>query len=42
MTSGKAEGFKGNTGMMPAKGGFASLSDEKIAAVVQYMVSQSK
>ena len=36
------EGFKGETGIMPAKGGAMSLSDEEISAVVQYMVSQSK
>lgn len=36
------EGFKGETGIMPAKGGATSLSDEEISAVVQYMVLQSK
>jgi len=36
------EGFKGNSGYMPAKGGFMSLSDDEIAATVQYMVSQSQ
>ena len=35
-------GFKGKTGVMPAKGGFVSLSDEEIASVVEYMVLQSK
>jgi cytochrome c5 len=36
------KGFKGKTGVMPAKGGFVSLSDEEISFAVQYMVSQSK
>lgn len=42
LTQHAIEGFKGKTGIMPPKGGFASLSDEEISAVVQYMVSQSK
>jgi cytochrome c5 len=36
------EGFKGDKGYMPPKGGFMSLSDDEIAATVQYMVSQSQ
>ena len=36
------EGFKGNVGFMPPKGGFASLSDEEVAAAVAYMVSQAQ
>ena len=36
------KGFKGDTGYMPPKGGFMSLSDEDISATVQYMVSQSQ
>ena len=36
------EGFKGETGFMPAKGGFANLSDEQVVAAIEYMVSQSK
>lgn len=36
------EGFKGDSGFMPAKGGNPSLSDEDVAAAVEYMVSQSK
>ena len=35
-------GFQGSAGFMPAKGGFAFLSDEDVAAAVAYMVSQSK
>lgn len=35
------EGFTGKGGMMPAKGGNASLSDEDVKAAVQYMVKQS-
>lgn len=36
------EGFKGNSGFMPAKGGRADLSDADVGAAVEYMVSQSK
>lgn len=35
------EGFTGKAGMMPAKGGNASLSDEDVKAAVRYMVKQS-
>ncbi|XXQ69408.1 c-type cytochrome [Neisseriaceae bacterium B1] len=35
------EGFTGKAGMMPAKGGNATISDEDIKATVQYMVKQS-
>lgn len=35
-------GFQGNSGFMPAKGGRTDLSDEDIGAAVEYMVSQSK
>lgn len=34
------EGFKGNTGFMPAKGGYMALSDDDVSLAVQYMVSQ--
>ena len=36
------EGFKGDKGYMPPKGGYLSLSDEEISITVQYMVSQSQ
>ena len=36
------EGFSGATGFMPAKGGFANLTDEQIEAIVDYMVEQSQ
>lgn len=36
------EGFQGDTGIMPPKGGRADLSDEQVKAAVDYMVSQSK
>ena len=40
LTQHAIEGYKGQTGYMPPKGGFMSLSDDDIAATVQYMVSQ--
>jgi cytochrome c5 len=36
------KGFTGKKGMMPAKGGNASLSDADVKAAVDYMVSQGK
>ena len=36
------EGFTGATGMMPAKGGNPSLSDEQVIATVQWMVDNLK
>jgi len=35
-------GFQGATGVMPAKGGDASLSDDEVAAAVEWMVEQSQ
>lgn len=36
------EGYSGQKGMMPAKGGNPSLSDDDIKAAIGYMVAQSK
>ena len=36
------EGFTGEKGMMPAKGGNPSLSDEEMKAAVDYMVDLSR
>lgn len=35
------EGFTGSKGMMPARGGAASLSDDDVKAAVDYMADQS-
>jgi cytochrome c5 len=35
-------GYQGSAGYMPAKGGFAYLSDEDVAAAVAYMVAESQ
>jgi cytochrome c5 len=36
------QGYQGSKGVMPPKGGRADLSDEAVAAAVQYMVDQAK
>ena len=36
------DGFQGESGYMPPKGGFTNLSDEEVKAAVQYMVAQSR
>lgn len=36
------EGFQGQAGYMPAKGGRSDLSDDQVRAAVQYMVDQSQ
>ncbi len=36
------EGFTGEKGMMPAKGGNIALSDDEVKAAVDYMLSQLK
>jgi cytochrome c5 len=33
-------GFQGDTGFMPAKGGFVNLSDDEVRSAVQYLVDQ--
>lgn len=35
-------GFQGNTGVMPAKGGNPTWSDEEVEAAVRYMIEQSQ
>ena len=35
-------GYSGNTGEMPARGGNPALTDKEIELAVEYMVSQSK
>lgn len=35
-------GFQGEAGVMPPKGGFANLSDEEVKAAVDYMVENSQ
>ena len=35
------EGFTGEKGMMPARGGGASLSDDDVKAAVDFMADQS-
>lgn len=36
------EGYKGDKGFMPAKGGRADLKDADVKAAVDYMVAESK
>ena len=36
------QGFTGSTGVMPARGGHTSLSDEAVTVAVQFMVDQSQ
>ena len=36
------QGFQGNAGMMPPKGGNMALSDDEVKAAVDHMVAQSQ
>ena len=36
------EGFQGDKGVMPPKGGFTNLSDDEVRAAVDYMMEQSQ
>ncbi len=36
------KGFKGKTGFMPPKGGFAAIPDDDVKAALVYMVESSK
>lgn len=36
------QGFTGKKGIMPAKGGFTTLSDDEVTAAVDYMVSRAQ
>ncbi|MDD9811821.1 MAG: c-type cytochrome [Gammaproteobacteria bacterium] len=42
MVANAINGFQGATGVMPAKGGNAALSDDAVAAAVEWMVEQSQ
>jgi len=42
LTKHAIDGFQGNTGYMPPKGGRTDLSDQEISSAVEYMVSESK
>jgi cytochrome c5 len=42
MTKKSIEGFEGETGVMPPKGGNAILTDEEVTNAVTYMVSKLK
>ena len=42
MKTNAIKGFTGKSGVMPAKGGRADLSDDAVKSVVDYMVSKSK
>ena len=42
MTKNSITGFTGKAGMMPAKGGNASLTDEEVTSAVAFMADKSK
>ena len=35
-------GYQGNSGFMPAKGGNSALTDEEVSSAVSYMLEQSR
>jgi cytochrome c5 len=42
MIDNAVNGFKGNSGFMPAKGGHQALTDEEVSSAVMYMLELSK
>lgn len=42
LTANAINGFQGEAGVMPAKGGRADLSDEQVAAAVEHMVNAAQ
>ncbi len=42
ITKKSIDGFQGKAGMMPAKGGNASLTNEQVSSAVAFMVDKSK
>ena len=42
LVSHATDGFKGKVGMMPAKGGKATLTSAEISSIVTYMANKSK
>lgn len=42
LTDHALHGYQGQTGFMPAKGGFVALSDQEVIDAVQYMVEQAQ
>jgi len=42
LNSNSINGFTGKTGLMPARGGNAALSDDEVKAAVKYMMAHSR
>lgn len=42
LTEHALNGFQGDTGFMPAKGGRVDLSDEEVVSAIEYMVEQAE